>query len=71
MAWQTEVQYQIESYQRLKKCYLIPSLLNTQNYKVRIKGKLEQSKERCSALPYTAIEKEPSTKVTKYTITLF
>ena len=27
------------------------SLLNTQQYKVRIKGKVEQSKERSSALP--------------------
>ena len=46
------------------------SLLNSQQYKVRIKGKVEQSMERSSALPYTsfflAIEKEalwsPSTK---------
>ena len=29
------------------------SLLNTQHYKVGIKGKVEQSKERSSALPYT------------------
>ena len=28
-------------------------LLNTQQYKVRIKGKVEQSKERSSALPST------------------
>ena len=27
------------------------SLLNTQQYKVRIKGKVEQSRERSSALP--------------------
>ena len=33
----------VESYQRLKK--LDASLLNTQHYKVRIKGKVEQSKE--------------------------
>ena len=26
---------------------------NTQHYKVRIKGKVEQSKERGSAFPYT------------------
>ena len=31
------------------------SLLNTQQYKVRIKGKVEQSKERSSALPYTSV----------------
>ena len=29
------------------------ALLNTQHYKVRIKGKVEQSKEWSSALPYT------------------
>ena len=29
------------------------TLLNTQYYKVRIKGKVEQSRERSSALPYT------------------
>ena len=47
-------------------------LLRTQHYKVRIKGKVEQSWERSSALPYTlvlvAIEKvafeAPSTTVT-------
>ena len=31
------------------------SLLNTQQYKVRIKGKVEQSSERSSALPYTSV----------------
>ena len=31
------------------------SLLNTQQYKVRIKGKLEQSGERCSVLHYTSV----------------
>ena len=35
------------------KMVLDASLLNTQQYKVRIKGKVEQSKERSSALPYT------------------
>ena len=30
-------------------------LLNTQQYKVRIKGKVEQSKERSSVLPYTLV----------------
>ena len=29
------------------------SLLNTQHYKTRINGKVEQSRERSSALPYT------------------
>ena len=31
------------------------SLLNTQQYKVRIKDKVEQSRERSSALPYTSV----------------
>ena len=31
------------------------SLLNTQQYKVHIKGKVEQFKERSSALPYTCV----------------
>ena len=31
------------------------SLLNTQQYKVHIKGKVEQFKERSSALPYTSM----------------
>ena len=43
---------QVESYQRLKKWYLTAFLLNTQYYKVRIKGKMEQSRERSSYLPY-------------------
>ena len=34
------------------KMILDVSLLNTQQYKVRIKGKVEQSRERSSALPY-------------------
>ena len=29
--------------------------LNTQQYKVRIKGKVEQSRERSSALPYISV----------------
>ena len=31
------------------------SLLNTQQYKVRIKGKMKQSWEMSSALPYTSV----------------
>ena len=45
---------QVASYQRLK-MLLDTSLLNTQQYKVRIKGKVEQSRERSSALPYTSV----------------
>ena len=40
MAPETWVQSQVESYQRLKKMVLDFSLLNTQHYKVRIKGKV-------------------------------
>ena len=50
------------------------SLINTQHYKVRIKGKVEESRERSTVLPYfsvVAIEKEafvsPSTTVTNFT----
>ena len=31
------------------------SLLNTQQYKVRIEGKVEQSRERSSTLSYTSV----------------
>ena len=37
------------------KMVLDTSLLNTQQYKVRIKGKVEQSRERSSALPYNSV----------------
>ena len=37
------------------KMVLDTSLLNTQQYKVRIKSKVERSKERSSALPYTSV----------------
>ena len=54
MVQETRVQSQVESYQRLKKMVLDATLLNTQHYKVRIKGKVEQSRKRSSALPYTS-----------------
>ena len=37
------------------KMVLDTSLLNTQQYKVRIEGKVEQSRERSNALPYTSV----------------
>ena len=40
---------------KTQKMVLDASLLNTQYYKVRIKGKVEQSRERSSALPYTLV----------------
>ena len=56
MAQETWVQSQVESYQRLlKKIIFDASLLNTQYYKVQIKGKVEKSWERSSTLPYTLV----------------
>ena len=37
------------------KMVLYTSLLNIQQYKVRIEGKLEKSRERSSALPYSSV----------------
>ena len=47
------VQSQVESYQRSKKMVIDPSLLTTQHYKEKIKGKVDQSRERSSSFPYT------------------
>ena len=51
-SWKTRVQSQVESYQRLKKKkkkkkkkVLDAILLNAQHHKVRIKGKVEQSRD--------------------------
>ena len=38
-----------------QKIGLDAALLNIQHYKVRIKGKVEQVRERCSALSYTSV----------------
>ena len=40
---------------KILKMVLDTTLLNTQRYKARIKGKVEQSRERSSALPYTLV----------------
>ena len=40
---------------KAQKIVLDVTLLNTQFYKVRIKGKVEQSRERSSTLPYTLV----------------
>ena len=55
MAWETWVQSLGRAIPKTQKMVLDTSLLNTQHYKVRIKGKVEQSRERSSALPYTAV----------------
>ena len=40
---------------KTKKMVLDAASLNTQHYKVRIKDKVEQSRERSSSLPYTSV----------------
>ena len=55
MARETWVQSQVESYEKTQKMVLDATLLNTQHYKVRIKGKVEQSRERSSVLLYTLV----------------
>ena len=40
---------------KTQKMALDAALLNTQHYKVKIKGKVEQSRERSSALPYILV----------------
>ena len=40
---------------KTQKIVLDAALLNTQYYKVRIKGKVEQSGECSSTLPYTSV----------------
>ena len=57
MALETWVQSEVVSYQKTKKKKMVldASLLNTQDYKVRIKGKAVQYRERNSSLPYTFV----------------
>ena len=50
----TEVQFR-SSHTKDFKMVLDAVLLNIQNYKVRIKGKVEQSREWSSALSYTLV----------------
>ena len=40
---------------KTQKMVLDATLLNTQYYKIRIEGKVEQSRERSNALPYTSM----------------
>ena len=73
MVRETWVQSQVASYQKTYKMVLDSSLLNTQQFKVRIKGKVEQYREKSSALHLgvVAIEKgafwSPSTTVANFT----
>ena len=54
MVWEIGVQSKVDSYQRLKNgtWYRMASI---QHYKVKIKGKVEQSREWSNALPYTSV----------------
>ena len=45
----------LDSIPKTLKMVLDTSLLNTQQYKVRIEGKVEQSRERSSALTYMSV----------------
>ena len=54
MAWEAWVQSR-SSHTKDFKMVLDTTLLNTQHYKVRFKGKVEQSWEWSSALPYTLV----------------
>ena len=40
---------------KTQKMVLDTALISTQNYKAGIKGKVEQSRERSNALPYTLV----------------
>ena len=40
---------------KIQKMVLDSALLNTQHYKVRIKGKVEQTEERSRALSYNSV----------------
>ena len=55
VARETWVQSQVESYQRLKIIVLDASLLNTHHYKLQIKGKVWQFREKSSTLPNTLV----------------
>ena len=66
MVQETRVQSQVESYQRFKKMALDAALLSTQRYKVRIKGKVKQSREWSGTLEKGAF-RPPSTKVANFT----
>ena len=55
MVWETGVHSQVESIPKTQKMVLDIALLYSQDYKVCIKGKVEQSRESSNALPYTSV----------------
>ena len=74
MAWKTRVQYQIGSYQRLKKWYLLPPCLTLSiiGYRLRVSGTIErQELHPLLHVGIVAIEKgdfsSPSTTVGQLT----
>ena len=52
---------------KTQKMVLDATLLSSQHYKVLIKGKVEQPRERSNTLPYTSVEKGALTKVANFT----
>ena len=55
MVRKTWLQSQVTSCQRIFKRVLDITFLNAQQYDVRIKGKVEQSREKSDVLPYTSV----------------
>ena len=55
MVWETVGSIPGRVIPKTQKMVLDAVLLDTQHYKVRIKGKVEQSRERGGALPYTSV----------------
>ena len=55
MIQETGVQFQVQVIPKTQKMVLDATLLNTQHYKVGNKGKVEQFRERSSALPYILV----------------
>ena len=55
MVWETGVQSKVKLYQRLEKMVLDTFLLNTQNYKVCIKGKVSNPSKGVVPFPYTPV----------------
>ena len=60
---ETRIQFQVESYQKLEKWYLMPH-----HYKILIKGKVEQSSKRINEKGAFG---SPSTMVTNFTYSWF
>ena len=66
IARESWVQSQVESYQKLKKWYLMSLCIYTQHHKVQIKGNVSQSWERsnASATPWCSSYRKWSHRVT-------